>query len=173
MKKPIAFIAVTIGALALGATPANAEPLWRNIEAGMTVDQVRALYPLDPGEGRKVEHHKSVTELHGFMTLGECKPRVEILHPEGTVTGVSIWMRDGGAFKPKCNDEARLALFQKFGPPDMDNTRRSILPLYADMALESLTWIEPTMTVEWREGNGLAAWSITYRAAPINSAGQL
>lgn len=139
----------------------------------MTVEGVRALYPLKPGEGRKVEHHKSVTELHGFMVLGKCKPRVEILHPEGTVTGISIWMRDEGAFRPTCNDEARLALFQKFGPPDMDNTRRSILPLYADMASESLTWIEPAMTVEWREGNGLAAWSITYRAAPTNSAGQL
>lgn len=107
------------------------------------------------------------------MAIGKCKPRVEILHPEGTVAGILIWMREEGALRATCTEEARLALFQKFGPPDMDNTRRSILPAYADMAQESLTWIEPAMTVEWRGGNELKAWSIKYRAAPISSADQL
>jgi hypothetical protein len=162
-----------IGALTLGAVPAQADPMWRDIEAGMTVEQVRALYPLEQGEGRKVEHKKRNTELHGFMTIGNCKPRVEILHPDGKVAGILIWMRDEGILKPTCTAEARLALFEKFGAPDMDNTRRSILPAYAEQAQESLTWIEPKMTVEWRGDGGLSAWSIVYRAAPISAADQL
>lgn len=35
MIRSTAATAMTIGALALGATPAQAEPLWRDIEAGM------------------------------------------------------------------------------------------------------------------------------------------
>lgn len=139
----------------------------------MPVEQVRDLYPVSQEEGRKVEHHDKNTELHGFMTIGQCKPRVEILHPQGTVAGIRIWMRDQGVLKPKCTEEARLALFQKFGPPDMDNTRRSILPRDADKAQESLTWVEPRMTVEWLGQGVLAAWSIEYRAAPISAADQL
>lgn len=173
MIRSTAAIAMTIGALALGATAANAEPLWRDIEAGMTVEEVQVLYPLNPGEGRKVEHHKRNTELHGFMTIGKCKPRVEILHPEGTVAGILIWMREEGILRRSCTEEARLALFEKFGPPDMDNTRRSVVPAFADMARESLTWIEPGMTVEWLGGNEFSAWSIEYRAAPSSAADQL
>lgn len=166
-------VAMMIAALAVCAAPAHAEPLWRDIEAGMTAEEVRALYPLNQGEGRKVEHHQRNTELHGFMTIGKCKPRVEIIHPQGTVTGILIWMRDQGAFRPTCTQEARLALFEKFGPPDMDNTRRSILPQYADLAQESLTWIKPGVTVEWRGEGQISAWSIEYRTAPSAAASEL
>lgn len=169
-----AVLSAFLGFAVLAPSPAFAgEPLWRDVEAGMTIQQVQALYPLNPGEGRKVEHHKSNTELHGFMTLGKCKPRVEILHPQGEVVGVRIWLRKQSVFEPTCFDEARLAVFAKFGPPDMDNTRRSILPNFADMARESLTWVEPNMTVEWLGGDSFQEWSIEYRAAPANSAHQL
>ena len=168
-----AFCAIALAVLISPATLIAGEPLWRDVDVGMTIEEVRALYPLNPVEGRKVEHNKHNIELHGFMTIGECKPRVEILHPQGTVAGIRIWMRDQGVLKPTCTEEARLALFQKFGPPDMDNTRRSILPSYADLAQESLTWVEPRMTVEWLGKGGLAAWSIEYRAAPISAADQL
>ncbi|MFN4040000.1 MAG: hypothetical protein ACK4IB_11755 [Erythrobacter sp.] len=172
MMKPHAMM---IAALTVCAAPAHAEPLWRDIEAGMAAEEVRALYPLNPGEGRKVEHHQRKTELHGFMTIGKCKPRVEIMDPQGTVTGIQFWMRDQGAFKPNCTEEARLALFEKFGPPDMDNTRRPIAPFYANKAPESLTWIRPGITVEWL-GPGkykLVAWLIEYRAAPSGAASEL
>lgn len=167
-----AAIGMLIGATALGALPAHAEPIWRDIEAGMTAEEVRALYPTSQGEGRKVEHNKRNIELHGFMEIGECKPRVEILHPQGLVTGVLIWMRKEG-WRATCTEEARLALFDKFGSPDMDNTRRSVVPAFADLAQESLTWIKPGKTVEWRGGNEFRAWSIEYRAAPSSAADQL
>lgn len=175
MMKSHAITAMIIGVLTVCAAPAHAVPLWRDIEAGMAAEEVRALYPLNPGEGRKVEHHQRNTELHGFMTIGKCKPRVEIIHPQGQVTGIRIWVRDEGILKPTCTEEARLALFEKFGSPDMDNTRRSILPAHANRARESLTWIRPGMTVEWlgRGPSQFAAWSIEYRAAPSGAASEL
>jgi hypothetical protein len=173
MMRLKAATAMMVASLMLGAVPAHAVPLWRDIEPGMTLEQVRALYPVEQSEGRKVEHNKHNTELHGFMTMGKCKPRVEIWHPEGKVVGIKIWMRKQSILKPTCLQEARLAVFEKFGSPDMDNTRRSILPAYADLAQESLTWIEPRMTVEWLSGSDLQEWSIEYRTAPTSAADQL
>lgn len=161
-------------ALALGLTPAApalaGDPIWRDIEAGMSADDVRALYPAGRADGRQVEHHRSKTELHGFLLMGKCKPRVEVLHPQGRVTGVSIWMEDAGFFRSTCAQDARAAVLSKFGTPDTQDNRPARFGDRERYDIETLTWATPSMTVIWRFRAVREDWSIEYLAtAPANA----
>lgn len=139
----------------------------------MTVEQVRALYPVSQEEGRKVEHHDKNTELHGFMSIGKCKPRVEVLHPNGLVTGVLIWMLPQGVLKPMCTKEARAAVLAKFGAPDTQDNRPPQIGEPYKSDIETLTWSTQAMVVIWRHRSPYDAWSIEYVATAPDDAAEL
>ena len=146
-------------------------PLWKNIEAGMTVEQVRELYPEQKGkrpDGKKlqVEHHKRNTELHGFIDVGRCRPRVEIMHPKGLVTEVIIWMQPRGALVPMCVEEARAMALTKFGTPITRDDDHTYNFLGNQTEQEQLTWVVDGVTIVFEQNNYDDGWSLTYSAAP-------
>lgn len=146
-------------------------PLWKNIEAGMTVEQVRELYPEQKGkrpDGKKlqVEHNEKNTELHGFIDVGKCRPRVEIMHPNGKVTEVVIWMQARGAFSPMCADDARSMALTKFGTPLTRDDDHTYEVIGGQVEQEELTWVVDGVTVTFEHESYKDRWSLTYSAAP-------
>src|SRR3712207_3569304 len=98
--------------------PLENRALWQNVTYGMTVDQVRALFP---AERKRTEHHKTWTELKGFVAVAKCKPEVGIHHPKGVVTHVVVSMPAIG-LKSTCTDEAYEAMLSKYGRPDTEQS---------------------------------------------------
>lgn len=167
-------VVAALAATVVSVPAAGGTTIWQDIEAGMTVDQVRELYPAGKDEaGRKVEHHRKVTELHGFLQIGRCKPRVEVLHPEGVVTGVYIWMRPEGALRPMCAEEARSAALTKFGEPTATQFEDNLPGDILRGDKETLTWATPDMTVTFYHENRNDAWHIEYSTAGVAAAAGL
>ena len=147
-------------ACAAMASGALAEPvLWQNVEAGMSAEQVQALYPA----GGKVKHKRKSTEVEDAQ-VGECEGNVTISHPQGVVTGVEIV---GGG----CAGRLFASLVGRYGEPQSQ-----------DVATEdpSELFTDKTRVAVWRDGgrliryrgdtNGiLSSWRLRY--TPINDTG--
>jgi hypothetical protein len=78
-------------ALTTSTVAATGPVLWRNIQDGMSVAQVHALYP----ESEDVEWHNDRTVLTDVPIMDGCQAKVNIMHPGGAVK--EIVMRGEGA----------------------------------------------------------------------------
>lgn len=162
---------VAIAALHCGAS-AEQTNLWRDIDVGMSVEEVRSIYPEGKSEGRHVEHHKSKTELHGFVDIGKCKPRVEIHHSEGLVSEVVIWMRPQG-LKRMCAEDARAATLGRFGEPLTSNNRAANLNDLYRTDSEEMTWLVDGKMIVWSHRSRDNRWSIRYSTKGESGGSQL
>lgn len=114
-----------IAVLALAAVPAHAAPiLWRNIEAGMSREQVQTLYPAVKGE---VHHRPNATIIENVQQVARCHPDVRVNHPKDTVISVTIVSRYRGFPKETCGEDAAKALLAKYGAAT--DTARSDQPV--------------------------------------------
>lgn len=101
MKKLILFAAAS-----LTATPAMAAPLWQNVEAGMTVKEVMALYP-------KADRKSKYVEIKKFEPIKGCKSEVRVMLDDKIVDSVVVTGED-----KKCAEKLHTALLGKYGHPD-------------------------------------------------------
>lgn len=101
MKKLILFAAAS-----LTATPAMAAPLWQNVEAGMTVKEVMALYP-------KADRKSKYVEIKKFEPIKGCKSEVRVMLDDKIVDSVLVTGED-----KKCAEKLHTALLGKYGRPD-------------------------------------------------------
>jgi hypothetical protein len=141
--------------------------LWDKVEAGMTIDQVRALYPADPG--RVKWHGSKQTEIEGIVILEGCAAEVEIQHAGGTVEAVKVKGR--GSLGGRCSDKVLGALSAKYGQPAVQRERKSsILAREGEIAF----WNKDGVTMRFKQftngafgggGLGAASWELTYTAS--------
>ena len=147
-------------ALAASATAASAEPvLWQNVEAGMTAEQVQALYPA----GKKVKHKRKTTEVEDVQ-VGECEGDVTISHPQGVVKGVEIV---GGG----CAGRLFASLVGRYGEPQsQDVATEDASELFTDKTRVAV-WRDGGKLIRYRgDSNGItSAWRLRYSA--INDTG--
>lgn len=101
VKKLILFAAAS-----LTATPAMAGPLWQNVEAGMTVKEVMALYP-------KADRKSKYVEIKKFEPIRGCKSEVRVMLADKVVDSVVVTGED-----KKCAEKLHTALLGKYGYPD-------------------------------------------------------
>jgi hypothetical protein len=103
---------IVVGLFSTGAVAG--QPLWQNVEAGMTTEQIEALYPAVKGE---ITHKPKVSILENMQQVARCHPDVHVEHPAGTVTKVIVYSRYRGFPKESCGDEAEAAMLGKYGKP--------------------------------------------------------
>jgi hypothetical protein len=152
---------------ALAATPARPHGivLWRNIEDGMSVGQVHALYP----QGRDVDWHNDRTVLTNVDIMDGCEAKVNIMHPNGAVT--EIVMRGDGSIAGRCSLKLITALSGKYGEPmDKDKVGGS----WFGRQGKNYIWAHDGVTLQFKRytsgvlgGGGLlaASWELRYSAA--------
>jgi hypothetical protein len=152
-------------AAGLLASPAWAgTPLWQNVEAGMTVEELRALYPASAD----VKHHSDFTEIDGFSPLEGCKSEVNIMHKQGVVDRILI--KGAGALGGKCAAKVFDALVGKYGMPASNEEIESGLLSGSVFAKEgkSSVWAKDGVSMRFRRlrtGTLGSSWDLTYTAA--------
>ena len=139
--------------------------LWRNIQDGMSVAQVHALYP----EGQDVEWHNDRTVLTDVPVMDGCQAKVNIMHPDGAVK--EIVMRGEGAIAGRCSIKLITALSGKYGEPmDKDKVHGSLFGREG----KNYIWAHDGVTLQFKRytngvlgGGGLlaASWELRYSAA--------
>jgi hypothetical protein len=151
------------------ATPSSVAPadkiLWRNIESGMTVAQLRALYPAGPN----VTYKDDRTVLSDVSIIEGCEAKVNVMHPSGVVS--EIVMRGEGAIAGRCSLKIITALSGKYGEPlDKDKIRGSIFARQG----KNYIWTHDGVTLQFKRytngalgGGGLfaASWELRYSSA--------
>lgn len=140
--------------------------LWDKVEAGMSVDAVRAIYPAD---GKSVIHNDSNVEIEGWTVIPGCKAQVNVFHKSGVVERVLVKgdMSLGG----KCSDKVSAALAGKYGQPaTSESGGRGIL---SAGSTRTLVWSMPngtSLTLKQtgpKAGKiGAARWTAEYTATP-------
>ena len=139
--------------LMLAATPAISQPLWQNIEGGMTVVQVRTLYPDAKQRGDR-------TEIKGYLPLPDCPSNVHIMHPAGSVSEVRV--RGKGSIGGICSAKIMEALVAKYGAP----LTRDITNAETYLENRTLVWSKDGLLVRFQkmDDSGLvsASWEMTY-----------
>jgi hypothetical protein len=152
---------------ALAATPTGPDGLvlWRNIQDGMSVAQVHALYP----EGKDVDWHNDRTVLGNVDIMDGCQAKVNIMHPNGGVT--EIVMRGDGSIGGRCSLKLITALSGKYGEPmDKDKVGQSLFGRHG----KNYIWAHDGVTLQFKRytggilgGDGLlqASWELRYSAA--------
>jgi hypothetical protein len=104
------------------AAQAQTPALWENVQPGMSVQQVRALYPA----GDKVRHRAERTTINGHTISGDCRADVHILHRRGSVDGVVL--RGEPAIFARCGAAVLDGLTARLGAPaSTESGRPSIL----------------------------------------------
>ena len=144
------------------APTVDREPLWQNIVAGMSADDVRRLYPA----GGSTKHHKDFTEVDDFVITGKCKAEVNIHHKAGVVDKIVI--NGDGSIGVRCSDTVLTGLSGKYGQPLGETaTRGSILAREGKIYV----WTRPGVTMRFKRfsngafaggGLGQASWELTY-----------
>lgn len=139
--------------------------LWRNIQDGMSVAQVHALYP----EGQDVEWHNDRTVLTDVPVMDGCQAKVNIMHPDGAVK--EIVMRGEGAIAGRCSIKLITALSGKYGEPmDKNKVHGSLFGREG----KNYIWAHDGVTLQFKRytngvlgGGGLlaASWELRYSAA--------
>ena len=97
---------LAVAALAI-TTPAFADPLWQNVEEGMTAEQVIALYP-----NARVRRDK--IEIRDYRPMPNC-PSTVVIAMTPNVSGVEV--RGAGSLTGGCAGEIKDALFTRYGQP--------------------------------------------------------
>lgn len=149
-------LAMMIAAVTLQTT----EPLWQNIEAGMTPEQVTALYP-------EARVRRGKIEIRDFRPLVNC-PSTVVIDMAPNVTGIEI--RGAGSLTGGCAVELRDALVTRYGRP-VDQERDQNLFAggafgWVTQPTESYYWVVNgvAMRFQRRENQGLmgASWTMEY-----------
>jgi len=136
--------------------------LWRNIEDGMPMMQVHALYP----QGANVDWHADRTVLTHIPIIEGCEAKVNIMHPNGVVK--EIVMRGEGAIAGRCSLKIVTALSGKYGEPmDKDKVHGSLFGREG----KNYIWARDGVTLQFKRytsgalgGGGLfaASWELRY-----------
>lgn len=152
-------------ALTTSTVAATGPVLWRNIQDGMSVAQVHALYP----ESEDVEWHNDRTVLTDVPVMDGCQAKVNIMHPDGVVK--EIVMRGEGAIAGRCSIKLITALSGKYGEPmDKDKVHGSLFGREG----KNYIWAHDGVTLQFKRytngvfgGGGLlaASWELRYSAA--------
>lgn len=164
MKKFV--MALLISAVAVPAVAEDRIVLWRNVEGGMTVAELRALYPQEKG---KVKWHSDQTEVEDIVILEGCEAEVEIQHKSGIVDAVKVKGR--GSLGGRCSDKVLGALSAKYGQPAIQReTESSILAREGEIVV----WNKEGVAMRFKQftsggfgggGLGAASWELTYTAS--------
>lgn len=150
-----------------GALAQDRQILWDKVEAGMTIDEVRTLYPSD---GTKVKWHgDKQTEIEDVVILDGCEAEVEIQHEGGVVEAVKV--KGKGSIGGRCSDKVLSALSAKYGQPAVQRSRGgSILAREGEVSV----WNKGGVTMRFKQftsgvfgggGLGAASWELTYTAS--------
>jgi hypothetical protein len=136
--------------------------LWRNIEDGMSVAQLRALYP----QGPNVAYKDDRTVLADVPIIEGCQAKVNVMHPAGVVK--EIVMRGEGSIAGRCSIKIITALSGKYGEPmDKDKVRGSLVGREG----KNYIWAHDGVTMQFKRytngplgGGGLlaASWEMRY-----------
>jgi len=152
------------------ATPAASHGLvlWRNIESGMTVAKLRALYP----QGSNVTYKDDRTVLSDVSIIEGCQAKVNIMHPSGVVE--EIVMRGEGSIAGRCSLKIITALSGKYGEPlDKDKVHGSLFGREG----KNYIWTHDGVTLQLKRytngalgGGGLfaASWELRYSGNASN-----
>jgi hypothetical protein len=142
--------------------------LWRNIENGMGVAQLRALYPAGPA----VTYKDDRTVLGGVPIIEGCEAKVNVMHPSGVVK--EIVMRGEGSIAGRCSLKIITALSGKYGEPlDKDKVRGSLFGREG----KNYIWSRDGVTLQLKRytsgalgGGGLfaASWELRYSTNATN-----
>ena len=142
--------------------------LWRNIENGMAVSKLRALYP----QGSKVVYKNDRTVLADVPIIEGCEAKVNVMHPNGVVK--EIVMRGEGSIAGRCSLKLITALSGKYGEPlDKDKVGGSWFAREG----KNYVWTRDGVTLQFKRytsgplgGGGLlaASWELRYAANAAN-----
>jgi hypothetical protein len=140
--------------------------LWDKVRSGMSIDEVRKLYPAN---GKTIKWHADKqTEIEGVVILEGCKAEVEIQHPAGAVEVVKV--KGKGSLVGRCSDKVFSALAAKYGQPD-GRTEQSGSVLRRGKATSVWNREGVTMRFAWMNDNGggggllQSSWEMEYRAS--------
>lgn len=140
-----------IAALAIFvATPAVAgTPLWQNVEEGMTIAQVQALYPA-------ARLRRDRLDIEGYRPLPACPSTVQVMFGQGRVHAIQI--RGAIGFMSDCPADIELALKSRYGDPvDRDFEYPTIL----SAAERHLIWVHDGVAMRLRV-LGERRWRVEY-----------
>ena len=152
-----------VGLSLVVAVPAEAQTLWRNIELGMTVEQLQAVYPA----GEHVKYLADELLLEEVRITPECEADAHIRHENGAV--VRVVLRGGGSMTGRCANRVLDALAARYGQSAAREERRGLLRRPS----QDHIWTRDGVMVRFRRfggndfgGGGLlrASWELTYSA---------
>lgn len=159
---------LVIAALALGiASQAQAEPVWNNIEFGMTRAEVEALYP----KGKGVSYQSKNIEISDITITAKCQAEANIRFDDaGLVREVMI--AGNPSLGGRCSNDVLTALSAKYGQPsNWDNSAATILARQGKVAM----WARPDgVAMRFKKyengafgggGLGKASWELSYTKA--------
>lgn len=156
-------LALTFAALAVPAS-AHAEPVWDNVEFGMTRAQVEALHP----ESSKVDYQKKAIEISDIPIIAKCDAEVNIRFDDND-TVHQVMIAGNPSLGGRCSRDVLAALSAKYGEPlNRDSSEGSILARQGKI----FTWNrEGGITMQFKKfenggfgggGLGKASWELTY-----------
>ena len=154
---------VPLAILLFFAVPAEAQTLWRNIELGMTLEQLRTAYPA----GEHVKYLADEMLLEEVRITPECEADAHIHHENGAV--VRVVLRGGGSMSGRCANRILDALAGRYGQSAAREERRGLLRRPS----QDHIWTREGVMVRFRRfggsdfgGGGLlrASWELTYSA---------
>lgn len=137
--------------------------LWRDVRAGMSRDEVRALHPLHTGV---VHHRDEVTIIEDYRVTEQCSATVRVFHAGGHVDRVEV--RGESSIGGRCSDIVLTGLSSRYGESlsresGGDGLFRRVNTAYV--------WHRDGVTLRFRKfngsvfgGGGLGApsWELTY-----------
>lgn len=161
-------ILLLFAALTFLPTSAGAQTLWRDVEAGMSVERLDALYP-----AARTMERGTVRRLDDVERVGDCTAHVVITVANGAVSRVTIFSQwydalAGSALVfDECGDDAQAALTRRYGRPFESRTVGTGEQFRADR------WMRGGVEIEFtRYGTASSdKWSITYKAVPRRGSG--
>lgn len=157
-------------AMAGYGSAASAEPLWKNVEAGMARTEVEALYP----KGDKVSYQKNAIEISGIQIAEKCSAEANIrFDAAGKVKEIMI--AGDPSMGGRCSNEVMTNLSAKYGQPsNWDGNAGSFLARQGKIMM----WSRPDgVALRFKKyengifgGGGLAkaSWELTYSKADAN-----
>lgn len=148
------------------STPAMAgELLWQNIEAGMTVDQVRVLYP-----NARFASHSGLwgdgrLDIRNYRPIPDCSATARIHFDNDAVAAVEL--RGAGAYGGRCSSEIEDSLKAKYGEPSASDSKWGGCTIYSCMTQTwTSLWERNGVVMRFRRlhGQGLvgASWVMEY-----------
>lgn len=147
VKIMIAAFALSVASVAHAGTP-----LWQNIEAGMTREQVQSLYP--QGQDRKGK----MWVVRDVEVIPNCKATADIHYENGTVTKVVLYGKN--KFLDVCEDYVRDAVLAKYGEPIEQKEHSNDFGL----AYDELKWSRDGVLIrfERNQRSGATPWLMEY-----------